>query len=88
MESTGIESIHELDMIDIIRLIQRRKGKFSFLLLSDLSDEFEKHGFNTDMKSGNASEFFKVVRKIVLDGLNDYTRSVNRVLVGNDVEDA
>ncbi len=69
------EAWTELDMIDIIRLIERRKGKFLALLMADIEVEL-----------ANDPEKFKLIRKLVFDYFNDFTRSVNRVLVGGDVE--
>lgn len=75
---------NDLDMFDIIRLLTRRKGKYAKILLANISEEFESEGYNTDRNYGD--EFYLRVRKCILDGLNDYIRSVSRALIGDDIE--
>jgi len=71
-----MKQIDGLDMIDIIGLIERKKGRFLAILASDLEREFK-----------NDPAKFKIIKKLVFDCMNDYTRSVNRVLVGQDIEE-
>ena len=65
----------EIDMFDVIKLINRRKGKFCALLASDLEERYGK----------NSPEFI-VLKKLFFDYINDYTRSVNRILIGGEIE--
>jgi len=64
--------IEGLDVIDVVRYISRKKDKFIAIVLADLEEVMEKD-----------SNEYKFVRKIFLDGFNDYTRSVMRTLFGN-----
>jgi len=66
--------INGLDLIDVTSAIRRRLNRYLALLLKDLEDII------TDRCEYNA------VRKLVLDCFNDYTRSVFRVVLGDDVE--
>ena len=75
-----------LDIIDFLRLIQRRQGKFVSLLMQDLEEEFQNQGYDTNIKAGTASPFYAICRKLVLDYINDYSRSIMRTLVGESVE--
>lgn len=76
---------NDLDLFDVIKLMNRRKGKFSKLLLADIAEEFESHGYNaTDLQYSD--EFYLRVRKLILDYINDYTRSISRILLGNEIE--
>ena len=66
--------IQGLDLIDIISIVDKKKRKYLALMLQDLEGVL-----------GADSEEFKNVRKIVLDNVNSYTRSLVRALLG-DVE--
>lgn len=66
--------INGLDLIDVTSAIRRRLNRYLALLLNDLEDTV------TDRAEYNAA------RKLVLDCFNDYTRSVFRVIFGEDVE--
>lgn len=63
------------DLIDVLSLIKRKQRRYIALLLNDVEeimyDEPEKY---TDL------------RKTLLDYFNDYTRSVFRILMGEEVE--
>ncbi len=83
---SNLKEIGDLDMIDIISLIERRKGKFLALLMTDVEAEFIRRGYNTDINSPEASQFYILIRKFIFDGFNDYTRSIDRVLVGGNIE--
>jgi hypothetical protein len=63
--------IEGLDMIDVLNFIDKKKKKFIAIMLSELE-------LNYDEKS----EEYKFLRKVILDGMNDYTRSLLRVLFG------
>jgi hypothetical protein len=62
-----------LPEIEIIKLINKRKKRYCAIALNDLE---ELMGQN---------EQFKAIRKIVLDNMNGFTRSVFTV-IGIDVE--
>ncbi|MCK4822761.1 hypothetical protein KA005_43760 [bacterium] len=64
--------IEGLDVIDVVRYISRKKDKFIAIVLADLEEVMEKD-----------SNEYKFIRKVFLDGFNDYTRSVMRTLFGN-----
>jgi uncharacterized protein YehS (DUF1456 family) len=64
--------IEGLDVIDVVRYISRKKDKFIAIVLADLEEVMEKD-----------SNEYKFIRKLFLDGFNDYTRSVMRTLFGN-----
>jgi len=66
---------NDIDMFDILKIINRRKGKFLALLISDVEEELKD-----DPKK------FLVVRKLIFDYMNDYTRSVSRIFLGNEIE--
>ncbi len=66
--------IDGLDMVDVITFMNRKKNKFIAIMLSDLEVAFPKGG-----------KEYQLVRKVILDGMNDYNRSMLRVLFG-DVE--
>jgi len=66
--------INGLDMIDLLAVIKRRQGRYLSLLLNDVEEEL------------NDVEKYKIIRKYILDNFNDYTRSVFRILLGDDIE--
>jgi hypothetical protein len=65
-------TIEGLDMIDVVKYISRKKDKFIAIVLADLEEYMDKD-----------SNEYKFVRKLFLDGFNDYTRSIMRTLFGN-----
>jgi hypothetical protein len=69
----GIE-IEGLDLIDVLTQIDKKKNKFIAIMLNDL-----------EMMYPATSNEYKMIRKVILDGMNDYTRSFMRVFFG-DVE--
>lgn len=66
--------IDGLDMLDVMNFISKKKNKFLAIMLQDLEMEVPR----------NSPEYI-MIRKIILDGINDYTRSLLKVLFG-DVE--
>jgi hypothetical protein len=66
--------IEGLDVIDVVEYITRKRNKFIAIMLSDLEEQMDE-----------GSNEYKYVRKVILDGMNDYTRSMMRTLFG-DVE--
>lgn len=66
--------IEGLDLVDALNVIENKRDKFVAIMLTDIELMFPKN-----------SKEFKFVRKVILDGMNDYTRSYLRILFG-DVE--
>lgn len=71
MSSEGLDK--GLTEIEIIKLINKRKKRYCAIALNDLEEEIQDQ------------ELFKKVRKILLDNMNSFTRSVFTV-VGISVE--
>lgn len=68
----GTVVIDGLNMFDIINFIQKKNKRY----MANALDEFEE-------VLDKDSEAFLKVRKILLDTMNDYTRSVFVTLFGN-----
>lgn len=66
--------IQGLDLIDIVTFISKKNKKFQAILLSELEETL-----------GRDSKEYTLVRKLVLDGFNNYTRSIVRAIFG-DIE--
>jgi len=62
-----------LTELEIVKLIQKKKKRYCAIALNELEEEI------------NDPELFKRVRKIFLDSMNNYTRSMFTV-VGISVE--
>ncbi len=73
IKSEGVV-IQGLDVIDVIRFIIKKNKKFEAIILSELEEILDPK-----------SDEFNLIRKLFLDGFNDYTRSIFRVIFG-DVE--
>lgn len=73
MEFTGIE-IESLDIIDVLRIVTKKKRKFLAMLLTELEQRYPK----------DSLEYLEI-RKLILDSFNDFTRSILRTLFG-DIE--
>lgn len=69
------EIIQGLDVIDLVKLIQRKNRKFQAILLTDVEEILDK----------NSPEFIRV-RKVILDHFNNYTHSIARLIFGDDFE--
>lgn len=67
-------TIDGLDVIDVVQYITKKRDKFIAIMLADLEDVMDED-----------SNEYKFVRKVILDGMNDYTRSTMRTLFG-DIE--
>lgn len=80
-ENRGTEGvvIQGLDVLDVLGFVDKKKQRFLAISLNDLEEIFESHGMSRN------SEEFQLVRKLVLDLVNEYTRSVLRVIFG-DIE--
>lgn len=68
---SGNITIEGLDLLDVIELISSKRDKFIAMMLSNVEMQF----------SGDSKEY-SIMRKVILDGMNDYTRSFLRVLFG------
>lgn len=64
--------INGLDELDVMNAILRRQKRYLALLLQDVEQVMEQSNY-------------QLVRKMILDNFNDYTRSMFRV-VGIEVE--
>ena len=62
-----------LTELEIVKLINKRKKRYCAIALNDLEEEIQD------------SELFKKVRKVVLDNMNSFTRSIFTV-IGINVE--
>jgi hypothetical protein len=63
--------IEGLDLVDVTRYISAKRDKFMAMMLAELENTMPKD-----------SRDYKAMRKLILDGMNDYTRSLVRVLFG------
>lgn len=70
------EVLPGLDGTDILNLLNRKKNSYIKSTLSTLEE-----AFNTSVPPT-----YEVVRKLFLDSINDYTRSVERALLGSTPE--
>lgn len=64
-----------LDPIDIYFFINRKSKKYQAVLLHDIEEILGKN-----------SEEFPQIRKLVLDSYGNYTRSIQRIVFGDDFE--
>lgn len=68
--------VQGLDLMDIITFVSKKNKKFQAISLSELEEIIDKEKY---------PEIYREVRKLILDGFNNYTRSIVRVLFG-DIE--
>ena len=71
----GTEVIQGLDTLDIVYFIGRKNKKFQAIMLQEIEEVL-----------GSESDEYKTIRKLVLDGFNNYTRSMMRAIFGADYE--
>ena len=67
--------IQGLDPLDIIYFVNKKNKKFQAILLQDVEEVL-----------GVDSPEYKEVRRLFLDSFNNYTRSILRIIFGNDFE--
>lgn len=67
--------ISGLDLVDITVAIKRRQGRYLALMLNELEELLQAD-----------AETYQLVRKLILDHFNDYTRAIFRILLGDEVE--
>ncbi len=70
-ERTPSITIEGLDVLDVLHFITKKKDKFIAITLANLEEVMDKD-----------SNEYKYIRKLMLDGFNDYTRSLLRILFG------
>lgn len=66
--------IDGLDVFDVTRYLTKKRDKFIAIMLSDLELLYKP-----------GTKEYNDLRKIILDGMNDYTRSIMRAIFG-DIE--
>lgn len=64
-----------LDIIDAITILNKKNKKFQALLLEDVESYINKD-----------TELYKKLRKSILDYFNDFSRSVARIITGDEDE--
>ena len=69
----GTKEFEGLSELEIVKLINKKKKRYCAIALNDLEEEVKDH------------DLFKRVRKILLDNMNGFTRSMFTV-VGISVE--
>ncbi|MHA1950294.1 MAG: hypothetical protein ACW99G_14720 [Candidatus Thorarchaeota archaeon] len=81
MEDLLLEShvVQGLAPIEIIKFIDKKKKRFLAIGLNDLEQICETFGISKD------SDEFQLVRKLILDLVNEYTRSLMVIIFG-DIE--
>jgi hypothetical protein len=67
-------AVNDLDIISTINLVERRKRKYLAITLNEIDDII------TD------PEIKKLVRKVILDNVNELTRAFLRDIFSGDVE--
>ena len=67
--------IQGLDVLDVVYFVKKKNKKFQAILLQDIEQVL-----------GKDSPEYAEVRKLILDSYNSYTRSLLRVIFGNDFE--
>jgi phage-related protein len=65
-----------LDKFEIMELITKKKQRYLALELNDVEEAMQNC----------SKEDFELVRKIILDVTNDLTRSIARIIFGEDIE--
>lgn len=66
--------IQGLDLLEVIGFIAKKNRRYQAMSLQDLEEIIPKD-----------SEEFRKIRKLFLDGYNDYTRAILRIIFG-DIE--
>jgi hypothetical protein len=69
-----VVEIDGLDLFDLVSFISKKNKRFIAIILADVEEII-----------GKDTEEYEQIRKIILDGFNDYTRSVVRIVFG-DIE--
>jgi hypothetical protein len=67
--------IQGLDVIDIVTIVGKKNRKYQAVLLAEIETVMDKD-----------SDDYKKIRKVILDSYNGYTRSILRLIFGDDFE--
>lgn len=67
--------IEGLDVLDVLRFVSQKNRKFIAIALKELEE----------IMGESKSEKYKLIRKLFLDTMNNYTRSFLRIVFG-DIE--
>ena len=80
-EDKGLDGhiVQGLDPIDILKFIAKKQARFLAISLNELEEIFDAAGISRD------SQEFQYTRKLILDLVNEYTRSILRLIFG-DIE--
>jgi hypothetical protein len=70
----GNKIIKQIDLFEIIRFIGKRNKVFQAMILQEIESIINKD-----------SDEYKQIRKLILDGFNNYTRNIMKIIFG-DVE--
>lgn len=73
--------IQGFDLFDVDQFMKDKKNKFLAITLSDLEQIM-----SVDPASKDRPEEFYLIRKLILDMLNNYDRSIRKIIIG-PVED-
>ncbi len=67
--------IEGLNVLEIVRFLRNKNKKYLAITLNNIEDVLESD-----------SEEYKLIRKEVLDGFNEFTRAIVEVLFGDQLE--
>ena len=73
--------VQGLDVLDILGFVNKKQARFLAISLNELEEIFDA------AKISKNSQEFRLVRKLILDLVNEYTRSILRIIFG-DIESA
>lgn len=71
---TGV-IIEGLDILEIVKFLNNKNKKYLAITLNNIEDVLDHN-----------SEEYKLIRKEVLDGFNEFTRAIVEVLFGDQLE--
>jgi hypothetical protein len=77
-EERGTEEhvVAGLDVLDILGFMDKKKKRFLAIALNELEEIYDAAGISRD------SPEFQYTRKLILDLVNEYTRSILRLIFG------
>jgi len=67
--------IEGLNVLEIVKFLSNKNKKYLAITLNNIEDVLDTN-----------SEEYKLIRKEVLDGFNEYTRAIVEVLFGDQLE--
>lgn len=68
--------VQGLDVLEILRFMDKKKKRFLSIALNELEEIFDAAGISRD------SPEFQYTRKLILDLVNEYTRSILTLIFG------